>query len=537
MESKGNFIIYLPLIIVCLAQVGTSGDNSVVSLATGQFISKLGATMDKVQLANIIYSLLAGALMVFGGMLGIAKGFKKIFLSGAFLCFLGELIAVFAPNIDVLNWGARLITGLGAAFMIPSVLGIIVNLFSGARRVVAFGAIGAATGIAAIIMPLGAGLIMDHLGYKIAFFILASWFFVVFILGTAFIPSISKNTMKVDYLGAILTFIGLVCFILGCSKISVWGLITPLNPPFLFFGISPALPLVFLGVLIIALTLVFENFIEKSRGAALIPQSFIRTRQVRNGLYVTGLIFLMFGSVFFFVPAWIMVVAKESSMLSAVAVVCTAVPMIVLSLLLPKKFAYLSPQKVCLVSGASTLIGCLVMIASLQIGGYDKLMLYIGLLFVGIGIGGFSSQSAMIVSAALNPRDAGQSGGCQASIRNIWQAGGVAIVGAVFLFSLTGIFKTNVAQSDLPQTIKTTIADMKVINLIRTTEIIKKLQTAGINDLSATAESTLSALYDDATLKSGRLALWVLFILVALHIPGFFGIQKNGWTQKLKTKE
>lgn len=532
--TEKKLLYFLPLIIVCFAQIGASGDNSVVSLATDQFVSKLHASMDKVQLANIIYSLLAGALMVFGGMLGIAKGFKKVFLAGVFLCFLGEILAVIAPSMDILNWGARLLTGFGAAFMIPSVLGIIVNLYNGTERVLAFGAVGAATGVAAILMPLGAGLIMDTFGYKIAFFILAGWFLVVFVFGTLLIPSIAKNVMKVDYLGAVFTFIGLVCFILGCSKISVWGLIEPLDSPFLFFGISPALPLVVLGVVIFGLTLIFEKYIEKTKGSALIPQSFLKTRQARNGLYVTGLIFLMFGSIFFFVPAWIMIVAKQSSMLSAMAVICTAVPMIILSLLLPKKFSHLSPRNICFVSVAATLIGILILIDSLKIGGYSNAMLYIGLILIGVGIGGFSSQSAMIVSAALNPRDAGQSGGIQASTRNIWQAGGVAIVGAVFLFSLTTIFKTDISNAQLSQTIKTTIGEMRVINLVKTSEITKKLQESGIEKLRSDELNQIVEVYDNATLKSGRLALWVLFILVALHIPGFFGIQKNGWTEKKK---
>lgn len=532
--SEKKILYFIPLIIVCFAQIGASGDNSVVSLATGQFVSKLHASMDKVQLANIIYSLLAGALMVFGGMLGIAKGFKKVFLAGVFLCFLGEMLAVVAPSMDILNWGARLLTGFGAAFMIPSVLGIIVNLYNGTERVVAFGAVGAATGVAAILMPIGAGLIMDTFGYKMAFFILACWFLIVFLCGTLLIPSIAKNVMKVDYLGAIFTFIGLVCFILGCSKISVWGLIAPLDAPFLFFGISPALPLIILGIIIFILTLIFEKYVEKTKGSALIPQSFVKTRQVRNGLYVTGLIFLMFGSIFFFVPAWIMIVAKQSSMLSAMAVICTAVPMIILSLLLPKKFSHLSPRNICFFSVAATLIGIFILIGSLKIGGYSNLMLYIGLILIGIGIGGFSSQSAMIVSAALNPRDAGQSGGIQASTRNIWQAGGVAIVGAVFLFSLTTFFKTDISHTQLSQNIKTAIKEMRVINLVRTTEIREKLQKSGIEDLGSDELNQIVEVYDNATLKSGRLALWVLFILVALHIPGFFGIQKNGWTEKKK---
>ncbi|WP_029819252.1 MFS transporter, partial [Vibrio parahaemolyticus] len=148
-QNKSGMAMWFPLLVVCFAQVGTSGDNSVLSMSTNEFISQLNATMNQVQLANIVYSLLAGALMVFGGMLGIAKGFKQVFMAGAALCAAGEALAVIAPNMEVLIWGARSLTGFGAALMIPSVLGIIVSLYEGKERAVAFGGVGAATGVAA----------------------------------------------------------------------------------------------------------------------------------------------------------------------------------------------------------------------------------------------------------------------------------------------------------------------------------------------------------------------------------------------------
>ncbi|EGB0328598.1 TPA: MFS transporter [Salmonella enterica subsp. enterica serovar Poona] len=165
----------ISLIVLCLAQIGTSGDNSVLSFATSQLIQNMNASMDQVQTANIVYSLLTGAMMVFGGMSGIAWGFRRVFLSGAALCAVGELMAVLAPDMEIFVWGARTITRLGAALMIPSVLGIIVSIYQGKERVFAFGAIGSATGIAVIVMPVGAGFIMDTAGYQTAFTIMSVW--------------------------------------------------------------------------------------------------------------------------------------------------------------------------------------------------------------------------------------------------------------------------------------------------------------------------------------------------------------------------
>lgn len=529
-NSDRSKVSWLPLMVVCVAQIGTSGDNSVLSFATNQFIHNLHASMDQVQLANIVYSLLAGALMVFGGMLGIAKGFKKVFLTGAIFCAAGELIAVFTPNMSVLIWGARTITGFGAAMMIPSVLGIIVSLYQGTDRVFAFGAAGSATGIAVIVMPVGAGLIMDLSGYQAAFATMAGWFVVVLAGGYFLIPDIKPSKLHIDYSGTLFAFAGLVLFIIGCSKISVWGFITPMNAPFTVMGVSPTLPVILLGLIVIALTLVFENYVEKAKGAALIPQSFIRTRQVRDGLYVTGLIFAVLGVFLFILPSWIMVVAGKSSTQSAISIVFLAVPMIALSLFLPKKFSHLSPRAVIICSSVVILLSLLVVLFSLKPGDYSPLM-YGGMFLCGLGLGGYSSQSAMIVSAVLNPRDAAQSGGVQCSVRNIWQAAGVAIIGAVFLFSMTTSFKSMVAQSTLSPVIKQQVADYKIIELVSLSKMELEIKATGASE---TEVSQALILYQQAQVSSGRYALLAAFILVLLHIPGFIGIQTTGWSQRKK---
>ncbi|MDW2611947.1 MFS transporter, partial [Escherichia coli] len=55
---------WLPLLVLCLAQLSTSGDNATLSIATGALVSDLHASMDLISIANAMYSLAAGSLMV-----------------------------------------------------------------------------------------------------------------------------------------------------------------------------------------------------------------------------------------------------------------------------------------------------------------------------------------------------------------------------------------------------------------------------------------------------------------------------------------
>lgn len=528
-QKKTGMAMWFPLLVVCFAQVGTSGDNSVLSMSTNEFIFQLNATMNQVQLANIVYSLLAGALMVFGGMLGIAKGFKQVFMAGAALCAAGEALAVISPNMDILIWGARSLTGFGAALMIPSVLGIIVSLYEGKERAVAFGGVGAATGVAAVVMPIGAGIIMDASGYQAAFSTMSGWFVLVFVAAWRIIPEIKPAQMRVDYVGTVMASLGLLAFIIGCSKVSEWGLIEPMSAPFTVMGMSPALPLAILGIAIMVVTMIVEKKIEKKHGAALIPQSFIKTRQVRNGLYVTGLIFAVFGSAFFVTLSWIMVVAGLGGAATGVAMATMAAPMIVFSLGIPKKYSYWSPRMVILASTAAVCTGALSMAYSLQADGFDPMFMYVGLLLLGCGQGGYASQSAMIVASALNPRDAAQSGGIQCSTRNVWQAAGVAIIGAVLLFSSTSLYKSSIEQSDVAPIVKTYVADTPVHGFMSNQALLEKLTQAGAD--MPQAEAALS-IYKDVRIESAQYAFWALALFVLLHVPGFMGIPTQGWTQK-----
>ena len=152
-QKQKKQMLYLPLIVLMFTQIGTSGDNAVLSVATNALISALHASMNDIQLANMVYSLCAGAFMVAGGMLGIIIGWKKNFRIGVILAIIGEVMLAISTNVVMFTWGGRLLVGLGASFMIPSVLGLIPGIYSGKERVFAFGAIGAATGIAAAAGP------------------------------------------------------------------------------------------------------------------------------------------------------------------------------------------------------------------------------------------------------------------------------------------------------------------------------------------------------------------------------------------------
>ena len=96
--GKEKFLV-LPILVLILAQMGTSGDNGALSLAATALTQDLGATVADIQLANMVYSLMAGAFMVAGGLVGTIIG---MLVQGALLAA-GILMPIYVQSLHGLS--------------------------------------------------------------------------------------------------------------------------------------------------------------------------------------------------------------------------------------------------------------------------------------------------------------------------------------------------------------------------------------------------------------------------------------------------
>ncbi|MFD2390411.1 MFS transporter [Enterococcus gallinarum] len=523
-KKQGRFLL-APLLILMFAQIGTSADNSVLSVATNSLISVLNASMNDIQLANMVYSLCAGAFMIVGGMLGIIIGWNKNFRIGASLVLVGEVILAISQNIETFTWGGRLVVGLGASLMIPSVLGMVPGIYkTGKERAFAFGAIGAATGIASAAGPVLAGILIDNFGFRVAFGFLALYFAAI-VVGSSIIPNIPKSSSKLrfDYLGTFVGACGLFLFLIGISKINVWGLVKPIEAPFTIFGFSPALPLIFLGLIILVCLVQIEKRIERKYNCALIPSSFIKTAQVREGLYASGVVFFYLGGVIMVINPYLQIVSNYNALQTGFAMGFMGIPMFLFSLLTPKYLSHIHPKYILRIGYLLLAIGVVPMSYSLLPAGVSKFM-YLGLFLSGIGMGLVSSQCSNIVATATNTRDAEQSGGIQTTSRNIGQALGVAILGMVMLFSLSSGWDSAIKkESGLSNELKDRIRQERVA--FKSDAAI--LEQFGQHTLLEKEKQTLVKTNAEIRIHSTKYALYTMGLISVLFILGTTGIENN----------
>lgn len=436
-EGTVEKFLVLPILVLIMAQMGTSGDNGALGLANTELVNILGATTPDIQLANMVYSLMAGAFMIAGGLVGTIIGWRKNFRMGAALCAAGELVMALSPNMTVFIWGGRILVGFGASFMIPSVLGLIPHIYHGKNRMLAFGCIGAASGLSAF-LPLFLGIIMQVGGFRITYGVLAVYFVLVLVMSLK-IPAIEKSTekLKFDGIGTGLAAVGLFLFLIGLSRISAWGLIEPFaGCPFTIFGISPALPMAALGLIVLVVLVFVEKRVEAKNGIALIPQSFLKTPQVRAGLIASAITFFFMGLQAILLSPYLQLVAGWSPMLMGVSALAVGIPTFLFSMGIPKFIPNANPRRVIQIGYCVMALAFIPMGLSLQ-GSVVTPLMWVGLAVAGAGAGIVSSHTNNIVALAVNERDASQSGGIQTTMRNVGQAIGVAAVGAVLLFGIT----------------------------------------------------------------------------------------------------
>ena len=132
----------------------------------------LGATAADLQWVLSGYALAFGVGLVPAGRAGDLWGRRRFFLLGTAVFAAASLAAAFSPNPLMLN-AMRIVAGLGAAMLVPQIIGIIQRMFTGQARGRAYGLMSTVIGVAVAVGPLLAGVLIDsasaEAGWRLVF--------------------------------------------------------------------------------------------------------------------------------------------------------------------------------------------------------------------------------------------------------------------------------------------------------------------------------------------------------------------------------
>src|SRR5919206_4562373 len=156
-------------LIACILGSGIAFlDSTVVNVALPAIRRDLGGGLTAQQWIVEAYLLTLGSMLLVGGSLGDSLGRRRIFAVGVAGFGVTSLLCAIAPSAGVLV-GARALQGIAGALLVPSSLAVITATFGPDERGKAIGTWTAWTGVAMVVGPLGGGLLVDAVSWRLVF--------------------------------------------------------------------------------------------------------------------------------------------------------------------------------------------------------------------------------------------------------------------------------------------------------------------------------------------------------------------------------
>ena len=192
-------------------------DLTIVTVATPTIIEKLHASVNQVVWVSSAYMLAYAVPVLITGRLGDRFGSKKLYLAGLTIFTLASLWCGLTGTIEMLIL-ARVVQGFGASMMTPQTMAIITRIFPAAQRGVAMAVWGATAGVAMVVGPILGGVLTDGLGWEWIFFVNVPIGVIAFAAAWRVVPSLSTHEHAFDWLGVILSGVGLTLLAFGIQE-------------------------------------------------------------------------------------------------------------------------------------------------------------------------------------------------------------------------------------------------------------------------------------------------------------------------------
>lgn len=217
-SATGRWVLFSTIMATSMVFI----DGSALNVVLPSMQKDLNATGADIFWVLNAYLLVLAALMLPGGSLGDKFGRKKVFAWGITIFTIGSFLCGISPNIQFLI-AARLLQGLGGAFMVPGSLSLITSLINEKERGKAIGTWSSITTIVSIGGPVIGGILGDSGLWRYIFFINIPIGVISLIILWSKVPETSNedDKGKVDILGALLLVAGLAAITYSFLKFPV----------------------------------------------------------------------------------------------------------------------------------------------------------------------------------------------------------------------------------------------------------------------------------------------------------------------------
>lgn len=203
------------LAVLCFTILLISLDQTVLNIALPTLVKDLHPSTSGLEWIIDSYTLTQAVLLIFSGALGDRFGRRRMFIIGSALFGGGSLGCALVHSTWPLV-GMRVVTGLGAAGLMPATLAIIVATFEGHHRGRAIGIWAGIGGVGGSAGPILGGLLLKHFWWG-AVFLINVPIAAIAILGAfvAISETRAADPNPIDPVGVVLSAAGLTALTYG----------------------------------------------------------------------------------------------------------------------------------------------------------------------------------------------------------------------------------------------------------------------------------------------------------------------------------
>ncbi|MCU1462913.1 MAG: hypothetical protein JWO37_2988 [Acidimicrobiales bacterium] len=415
--------------VLCLSLLIVFVGNSSLNVAIPTLSRDLHASTSQLQWVVAAYSLVFAGLLFTAGAIGDRFGRKGALQLG----LAGFLAGVALASASTAMWqliACRALMGACAAFIMPSTLSILVNVFPPEERTKAIAVWAGVTGAAGAIGPVASGWLLGHFWFGSVFLINVPIIVMALALGAFLVPkSKDPEQAELDLVGAGLSIVGISALVYGLIQAPDKG-----------WSSTETTAAFVIGVVVIALFVVWESRVDQP----MLDMSYFRNRAFSTATGGMILVFLSMFGVMFLVTQYFQLILGYSPLSAALRFVPMAPIMMIVSPLTPRIIARLGANRTVATGMALVSVG-FVLLAFLAVDtSYLYVLLCVFFLMSGIALT-MSPMTAAIMSA-VPPRRAGAGSAMNDATRELGAALGVAVLGSVAASRYSAGIKGAVAQ-------------------------------------------------------------------------------------------
>ncbi|MFF9281906.1 MFS transporter [Streptomyces griseosporeus] len=498
-------VLMLSLLIVVL-------DNSILNVAIKTISTPaptgLGATQSELEWAINAYTLVFAGLLFTAGLLGDRLGRKKVLLGGLAVFGIGSALAAESGSPAQLIV-FRALMGLGAAFVMPATLAVLMNVFERDEQPKAIGLWAGGVGIAIAIGPITGGVLLDHFWWGSVFLVNVPIVLIALALMMWLVPdSRDPNPGRVDPAGVVLSIVGLVLLVYGIIK----------GGELADFTDTTVLATIAAGLAV----LVAFVIVEKRSDHPSIDVTYFKNKVFSAAIAAIALVFFAAMGVTFFSVFYTQSVRGYSPLETGV-------------LLLPLAAAQLvfAPRARLLVdrfgNRATTTAGMFVLAVTLAAfavldAGTPIWALEIVFFLMGTGMAHIMTPVSVVIMQALPREKAGSASALSNTFRQVGGALGIAILGSVLSTSYRNGIEDKLGL--LPPGLRDTAGE----SIEATLGVAARLGPRGEALIGPANDAFLHAMH--VTALCGAVVALLGTVLVAVFLPGRAAGPKQGEEQR-----